>query len=107
MTSDQDTTIAELRRLIADFVKEMANAPKPFCDRAKALADRADEEVRATPLSVKREKFALSLARGDEVFVPRLKERFTVHQVKKKARTLVVVKGSLRMEISFDDVTWV
>jgi len=104
---EMEESLLRFRRLIADFVKEMANAPKPFCDRAKALADRADEEVRATPLSVKREKFALSLSRGDEVFVPRLKERFRVHQVKKKARTLVVVKGNLRMEISFDDVTWV
>jgi len=103
---EMEESLLRFRRLIADFVKEMVHAPKPFSDRAREFGDRADEEIRATPLGVKREEFARSLARGDEVFVPRLKETFTVHQVKKKARKLVVLKGSLRMEVSFDDVTW-
>ena len=102
-----EESLLRFRRLIADFVKEMSNAPKPFCEKAAELGRRADEEIRATPLGQKREAFAVSLSRGDEVYVPRLKEKFRVHQVKKKDRKLVVLKGSLRMEIAFDDVTWV
>lgn len=104
---EMEESLLRFRRLVADFVKDMANAPKPFGEKAKELGRRADEEVRATPLGRKREEFARSLSRGDEVYVPRLKEKFLVHQVKKKDRKLVVLKGSLRMEIAFDDVTWV
>jgi DNA mismatch repair protein MutS2 len=104
---EMERALGRLRNLVREFAKELGNAPHPFGPRARDFAERAQEEIRATPLGRRREEFALSLRRGDEVFVPKLKERFRVHAVKKKARTLTLIKGSLKVQVPFDDVTWV
>ncbi|MHC4472984.1 MAG: endonuclease MutS2 [Planctomycetota bacterium] len=104
---EMERALARLRGLVRDFAKELGNAPHPFGPKALELEKRAEEEVRATPLGRRREEFALTLRRGDEVFVPKLKDRFRVHAVKKKARTLTLIKGSLKIQVPFDDVTWV
>jgi DNA mismatch repair protein MutS2 len=99
--------LSRVRGLVVDVMKELGNAPKPFGEKARELGERALAEIRATPLGQRREEFVATLSRGDEVFVPRLSERFRVHAVKKKTRTLVLCRGSLKVEIPFDDVTWV
>jgi DNA mismatch repair protein MutS2 len=105
--NEMDAALSRVRKLVLEFGKEMANAPKPFGPRAMEFVDRAEEEIRATPLMRRREEFALGLRRGDEVFVPKLGERFQVHAVRKKDRTVTVLRGSLRMDVDFADVTWV
>ncbi len=105
--SEMEAALVRLRRLVADFARELGNAPKPFGPKARELEARAAEEVRATPLMKRREEFALSLRRGDEVYVPRLKERFRVHSVRRKERTLKLLRGGLSLEVPFEDVTWV
>jgi DNA mismatch repair protein MutS2 len=104
---EMDEALSRVRKILLDLSKEMGNAPKPFAEKARAFVDRAEKEVRATPLIQRREEYARSLHRGDEVFVPRLNERFRVHQVRKKDRKLTLIKGNLRIEVDFADVTWV
>ena len=104
---EMDVALARVRALVTDAMRELGNAPKPFGPKARALGERALREIRATPLGRRREEFVHTLHRGDEVYVPKLKERFRVHNVKKKNRTIVLIRGSLKMEIPFDDVTWV
>ncbi len=103
---EMDATLVRVRTLIAEFAKDMANAPKPFGPRAKEYVRRAEEEIRATPLMKRREQFALSLHRGDEVYVPRLRERLMVHQVKKKDRKVILIKGNMRFEVAFCDLSF-
>ncbi len=103
---EMDATLSRVRTLIAAFAKDMSNAPKPFGPKAKEYIRRAEEEIRATPLMRRREEFALKLHRGDEVFVPRLREKLMVHQVKKKDRKVVLIKGNMRIEVSFADLTF-
>lgn len=103
---EMDAALRRIRGLVRDYAKELANAPKPFGPKAREMLERAEEEIRATPLARRREEFALSLHRGDEVYVPRLKEKLRVHQVKKKDRVLVLIRGNIRLEVAFDDVTW-
>lgn len=103
---EMDATLGRVRALITEFAREMANAPKPFGPKANEYIRRAEEEIRATPLMKRREEFALTLHRGDEVYVPRLKEKLMVHQVKKKDRKVVLIKGNMRIEVSFGDLTF-
>jgi DNA mismatch repair protein MutS2 len=104
---EMDATLSRIRRLVLEFAKEMSHAPKPFGPRAGEFRARAEEEIRATPLMQRREEFALTLHRGDEVYIPSLKERLQVHQVRKKDRKIVVIKGNLRFEVPFSDISFV
>ena len=51
-------------------------------------------------------QFAAALRKGDEVWVPKLRERFLVHAVRKKDKAVVLVRGSMRIELPFADVSW-
>ena len=104
---EMEQALLRVRRLVREFAKELGNAPHPFGPKALDLERRAEEEIRATPLGRRREEFALSLRRGDEVFVPKFKDRFRVHAVKKKNRSLTLIRGGLKLTVAFEDVTWV
>ena len=58
-------------------------------------------------LGEKREAFARSLKKGDDVYVPKFRDKGRVKKIDKGGRRLTVLLNGLQVEISFDDVSWV
>ncbi len=102
-----DGTMRSARERLLALVGRMQNVPKAHRAAIDELRGAIDELLRATPLGERREDFARSLKKGDEVFVPKFRERGTVRKIDKGGRRLTVVLGEVAVEISFDDVSWV
>lgn len=66
-----------------------------------------DEARRTTRLSERRLRTAERLKKGDWVFVPRLAQVCEVRKINKGKQLLTVAHGSLPIEVSFDDISWI
>ena len=102
-----DQQLRTLRTRLLDALRQLYNAPAPFADRARAVAELLERETQHTPLAVKRLEFASRLKRGDLVYVVPLGEKCRVRAVSKKKRRIEVVFGHNIVEVSFDDVSWI
>jgi DNA mismatch repair protein MutS2 len=71
---------------------------------AEALAE-LEAELSGSALSSRRAGFLDSLKKGSFVYVPRYKQRLAVQKVDRAAREVTVLLGSMRMRVSFDEVS--
>ena len=51
-------------------------------------------------------RFCHSLKKGDSVFVPRFSRICRVHKVDKIKEIISIDYGNVKMELPFDDVSW-
>ena len=79
----------------------------PPAQRAAMVATLAEleAELSGSALSSRRAQFLESLKKGSFVYVPRYKQRLAVHKVDRAAREVTVQLGSMRMRVSFDEVS--
>jgi DNA mismatch repair protein MutS2 len=70
----------------------------------QALAE-LEAELSGSALSARRAEFLATLKKGSFVYVPRYKQRLVVQKVDRAARELTVQLGSMRMSVSFDEVS--
>ena len=70
----------------------------------QALAE-LEGELSGSALSARRAEFLATLKKGSFVYVPRYKQRLVVQKVDRAARELTVQLGSMRMSVSFDEVS--
>jgi hypothetical protein len=87
-------------------LKELANAPRPFSDKAKSLLDALGGLLRGSSLRRRRMAFCADLAKESIVYLPRLKRRAVVKKVDRVREMLTVELGKLRMDVPFEDVSW-
>jgi DNA mismatch repair protein MutS2 len=93
------TRILERARALVDQL--------PPAQRAAMVATLAEleAELSGSALSSRRAQFLESLKKGSFVYVPRYKQRLAVHKVDRAAREVTVQLGSMRMRVSFDEVS--
>ncbi len=101
-----DEALKASRQLLAESVAELGNAPKPWGPQAKALLATLAEQSRATSVHRRRKAFLGGLRKGAVVYVPHLERRCTVRKVDKIRELLHIEVGKMRMEIPFEDASW-
>ena len=88
---------------LVDKLKSVPKAHQPIVDELRWTLELLLTE---TPLGERREKFARSLKKEDEVYVPKFRERCTVRKINKTERVVTVLLNGIPTEIGFDDVSW-
>ena len=99
----------ELRRAhtaLTDALGGLLNAPAPHGERARAMKVVVDGLLKQAALHRRRMAFCNGLKRGDQVFLPRWRRACAVHKVDKVREVITVDHGNLKLEVPFEDVSW-
>ena len=101
-----DEELRAARGLLIEPLKQFLNAPAPHDERAAGLIKLVEGLLGSSSLGRRRESYVADVKKGHVVYVPRFRRRCTVLKVDRKRRLLRVEVGGLKMEVSFDDVSW-
>ncbi|MCB9877418.1 MAG: endonuclease MutS2 [Planctomycetes bacterium] len=99
----------ELRRAQAamhEHLQALASAPGQHGERARALKAVVDGLSKQAALHRRRMAFCHRLKKGDQVFLPRWSRTCPVLKVDKVRELVVVEYGRVRMEVPFEDISW-
>ncbi|MEL6906054.1 MAG: hypothetical protein AAFP22_11645, partial [Planctomycetota bacterium] len=72
---------------------------------AGEILDRMEAELTGASLSERREEFLSGLGKGSLVYLPRYRQRVIVHKLDREKRELTAKMGSMKVKVSFDEVT--
>lgn len=100
---------ARLRRAHAamqDELKSLTQAPGAHGERARKLVGIVDGVLRDATLHRRRMAFCHGLKKGDPVFLPRWGRTCPVRKVDKVRELVVVEYGRVKMDVPFEDVSW-
>lgn len=107
---------AEAQRGLEERVREAQRA----LERARALLPQIAGEARGVmegaldalagalggaTLTERRKQFLETMKKGDLVYLPRYRQRVPVHKVSREKQQVVVKLGSMKLTVSFDEVT--
>lgn len=67
--------------------------------------DVMESQLTGATLTERREAFIATLGKGSLVFLPRYRQRVVVHKVDREKREVVAKMGSMKVKVSFDEVT--
>jgi DNA mismatch repair protein MutS2 len=101
-----DERLRSARNAVSDPLRRLRSAPGPFAAAARDLEEHLADELRSTRLHRRRMKFLGGVRRDAIVYVPRLRRRCTVHKVDRVREMIIVEVGKMRLEIPFEDVSW-
>jgi DNA mismatch repair protein MutS2 len=101
-----DAGIKGVRDLVGTSLKELGSAPKPFGARARELFEELQKHLESSTVHRRRMKFLGGLRKDGVVYVPRLAKRCTVKKLDRTREMLTIEIGKMRMEIPFEDVSW-
>ena len=90
--------VALARALLPQLSKDVAGA-------MEEILDRLDAEVSGVSLTDRRQAFLDSLKKGSLVYLPRYRQRVLVHKLDRERRTLTCKLGSMKVQVTFDEVT--
>lgn len=107
MEEEIDSVLRQAKMKLQPMLDRLQNVPKSHRELVDQLRAAVDDCMVSTPLGEKREAFARSLKKGDQVFVPKFRERAEVRKIDKGGRLLTVLLNGLRVQIGFDDVSWI
>ncbi|MFP6738958.1 MAG: hypothetical protein VCD34_09480 [Planctomycetota bacterium] len=102
-----DRVMRQAREALKPIVDKLKNVPQTHKPMVDELATEVELLLIGTPLGRKREEFARSLRKGDEVRVPKLRGRGKVRKINKSERVLTVVLDGIPTEVGFDDISWI
>jgi len=102
-----DRTVRAARERLRPLVDKLKYVPQTHRPTVDELATAIELLLVATPLGDRREEFARSLRKEDEVYVPKFRSRGKVRKINKGERTVTVLLGAIPTQVSFDDVSWV
>lgn len=100
---------AELRAAQAAMLQplqDLLGAPGKHGENARALKVVVDGLLKSAALHRRRVRFCHGLKKGSQVFLPRWRRLCVVHKVDKVKETLIVDYGKVRMEVPFEDASW-
>jgi DNA mismatch repair protein MutS2 len=87
-------------------LQPLLTAPGQHGERARSLQAIVARLQRATALHRRRMRFCGELKKGDQVFLPRWHRLCAVHKVDKIREVVLIDHGNVRMEVPFEDVSW-
>ncbi|MEZ6018504.1 MAG: hypothetical protein R3F49_25640, partial [Planctomycetota bacterium] len=99
----------ELRRVQAAMLEplqSLVSAPGQHGERARSLKSIVDGMLKQAALHRRRMAFCHRLKKGDLVFLPRWSRTCPVLKVDKVREQVVVEYGKVRMDVPFEDVSW-
>ncbi len=102
-----DDSVRDAKAKLQPLVDQLKNVPKTHKPIVDKLAEEIDRLLVGTPLGEKREEFARSLKKEEEVYVPKFREKAKVKKIDKGGRVVTVLLNGILTEIGFDDVSWV
>jgi len=100
---------AELRAAqaaMAGPLQALLSAPGVHGERARELKQVVDGLQKAAALHRRRMRFCHGLRKGDQVFLPRWQRACPVLKIDKVRETVLVEHGKLKLEVPFEDVSW-
>jgi DNA mismatch repair protein MutS2 len=100
---------AELRAAQAALdahLTALVSAPGQHGERARAMKAVVDGMLKEAALHRRRMRFCHGLKKGDQVFLPRWRRLCAVHKIDKVRETILVEYGNVKMEVPFEDVSW-
>ena len=71
----------------------------------ESVFDDLDGALGGASLTQRRASFLDSMKKGDLVYLPRYKQRCSVHKVRRDAQEVVVKLGQMKLTVGFDEVT--
>lgn len=100
---------AELRQAHAamdDAITALTQAPGQHGERARGLKKIADGLLKSAALHRRRMAFCHQLKKGQMVYLPRWGRLCAVRKVDKVREIVTVDYGKVRMEVPYEDVSW-
>lgn len=98
--------VRALRAAVAEQLQALQSAPGQHGERARELKRAVDTMLAKVSAHRRRMQFCFGLKKGDRVFLPRLHRTSAVHKVDKVRETVTVDYGNMRIEVPFEDVSW-
>lgn len=98
--------LARAQAAMQEKLQALQSAPGVHGERARALAAIVAGLSRNAALHRRRMAFCHRLKKGDLVYLPRWGRRCVVHKVDKVREQVTVDYGNARMEVAFEDVSW-
>jgi len=91
---------------LREGLQPLLHAPGQHGERARGLQQAVEGLLRRSAVHRRRMAFCHALKKGDTVFLPRWRRRCQVHKVDRVKESIVVDYGNVRMEVPFEDVSW-
>jgi DNA mismatch repair protein MutS2 len=102
-----DESVRNVKARIEPLVEQLKSVPKTHRPIVDKLQEEVNQLLLATPLGEKREAFARSLKKEDDVYVPKFREKARVKKIDKSGRVITVLLNGIPTEIGFDDISWI
>jgi DNA mismatch repair protein MutS2 len=91
---------------LEEHVTALCSAPGQHGERARELQRVLDGLLRNAQVHRRRMRFCHALKKGDQVFLPRWHRACEVRKVDRVRETITVDYGRVRVEVPFEDVSW-
>ncbi|MEZ5964941.1 MAG: hypothetical protein R3F56_13960 [Planctomycetota bacterium] len=101
-----DGELRAARQILEQPLKEFVNAPQPWASKAKSLLEALTALLKGTSVHRRRMRFLGALRKDDVVYVPQLRRRCTVKKIDRVREVVSVEVGAMRMELPFEEVSW-
>ena len=102
-----DRVLRDARDRLEPLVRRLKNVPQAHRAVVDDLGRQIELLLTAAPLGERREAFARSLRKDDEVYVPKFRSRAKVRKINKSDRVLTVLMNGIPTELGFDDISWI
>jgi DNA mismatch repair protein MutS2 len=101
-----DEQIRALREQLELALKALVGVPRPFEAAVANLRASIGKLGENTSLRRRRMRFLSEIKKDDTIYLPRLRRRCIVRKIDRTKELLTVEVGKLRLEVPFDDVSW-
>ena len=93
-------------RALEGPLRQLANGPRPYSEQAETMLKTLAGLLHGTSVHRRRMKFIGGLRKGHKVYLPRWRRDAVIKKVDRVREIAVVEYGKLRMEVPFEDVSW-
>ncbi|MFH2001926.1 MAG: hypothetical protein ABIK28_19780 [Planctomycetota bacterium] len=101
-----DACLRRNRDQVLEKLRQLKNVPDPYKLKVQELELILHTMLDRSPLGVKRMQFVEGLKKGDEVYIPKYREKCRVVRVYKKEKCVGVIYKNLSIKVASEDVMW-
>lgn len=101
-----DECLRRARDQALEKLKQLKNVPDPYKLNVQELELTLHAMLERSPLGEKRNRFVESLKKGDEVYIPKYREKCRVVRLYRKEKAVGVMYRNLSIKVAAEDVMW-